>query len=45
MSSWNGYIKINHFSEIDKALVLLYLENKRYDEIAETPGISAVNTC
>ena len=37
------YQKINHFSEIDKALVLLYLENKRYDEIAETLGISAVN--
>ena len=31
------------FSEIDKALVLLYLENKRYDEIAETLGITAVN--
>lgn len=37
------YDKINHFSEIDKALVLLYLENKRYDEIAETLGISAGN--
>lgn len=37
------YQKIEMFSEIDKALVLLYLENKRYDEIAETLGISAVN--
>lgn len=37
------YDKINHFTEIDKALVLLYLENKRYDEIAETLGISAGN--
>ena len=35
--------KIDEFSEIDKALVLLYLENKRYDEIAETLGISTVN--
>ena len=37
------YQKIEEFSEIDKALVLLYLEDKRYDEIAETLGISAVN--
>ena len=37
------YQKIKHFSEIDKALVLLYLEDKRYDEIAETLGISAGN--
>ena len=35
--------EIEKFSEIDKALVLLYLENKRYKEIAETLGISAVN--
>lgn len=37
------YEKIEEFSEIDKALVLLYLENNRYDEIAETLGISTVN--
>lgn len=37
------YEKIEEFSEIDKALVLLYLENKRYDEIAETLGITTVN--
>ena len=37
------YRKIKDFSEIDKALVLLYLEDKRYDEIAETLGISAGN--
>ena len=37
------YQKINQFSKIDKALVLLYLENKRYDEIAETLGITAIN--
>ena len=38
------YQKIEKFSEIDKALVLLYLEDKRYDEIADTLGISAVNS-
>lgn len=37
------YQKIKDFSEIDKALVLLYLEDKRYEEIAETLGISAGN--
>ena len=37
------YQTIEEFSEIDKALVLLYLEDKRYDEIAHTLGISAVN--
>lgn len=37
------YQTIEEFSEIDKALVLLYLEDKRYDEIAQTLGISAVN--
>ena len=42
LSAWL-YQKIKDFSEIDKALVLLYLEDKRYDEIAETLGISAGN--
>ena len=37
------YQKINSFSEIDKALTLLYLEDKKYDEIAETLGISSIN--
>lgn len=37
------YQQIETFSKIDKALVLLYLEDKRYDEIAETLGISSVN--
>lgn len=37
------YEKIEEFSEIDKALVLLYLEDKRYEEIADTLGISAGN--
>lgn len=35
--------QINDFSKIDKALVLLYLDNKKYDEIAETLGISPGN--
>ena len=30
------YQKIEKFTEIDKALVLLYLEDKKYDEIAYT---------
>ena len=37
------YRKINSFSEVDKALTLLYLEDKKYEEIAETLGISSVN--
>lgn len=37
------YQKIENFSEIDKALVLLFLEDKKYDEIADTLGITAVN--
>ena len=37
------YEKIETFSEIEKALILLYLEDKKYAEIAETLGISEVN--
>jgi len=37
------YGKIDTFSEIEKALILLYLEDKKYSEIAETLGISEVN--
>lgn len=37
------YKKIDVFSEIDRALILLYLDNKRYSEIAETLGVSKVN--
>lgn len=37
------YEKIDTFSEIEKALILLYLEDKKYSEIAETLGISEVN--
>ena len=37
------YKKIEYFTEIEKALILLYLEDKKYTEIAETLGISEVN--
>jgi len=37
------YKKINSFSEIDKALILLYLEDKKYEEISETVGITEGN--
>ena len=37
------YQAIQHLSDIDKALVFLYLEDKNYKEIADTMGISEVN--
>ena len=37
------YQTIKQLSDIDKALVFLYLEDKNYKEIAETLGISEVN--
>ena len=37
------YESIDQLNDIDKALVLLYLENKNYSEISETLGISEVN--
>lgn len=37
------YKAINNLSKIDKALVLLYLEDLSYSEIAETLGITANN--
>jgi RNA polymerase sigma-70 factor, ECF subfamily len=37
------YTAIQQLSDIDKALVFLYLEDKNYKEIAETLGISEVN--
>jgi RNA polymerase sigma-70 factor (ECF subfamily) len=37
------YNAVKTLSDIDKALVFLYLENKNYREIAETLGISEVN--
>lgn len=37
------YEGIKQISDIEKALVFLYLEEKNYKEIAETMGISEVN--
>ncbi|MEZ7495883.1 sigma-70 family RNA polymerase sigma factor [Leeuwenhoekiella aequorea] len=37
------YSAIRQLSDIDKALVFLYLEDKPYSEISETLGISEVN--
>lgn len=37
------YKAIHHLSDIEKALIFLYLEDKNYREIAETMGITEVN--
>lgn len=37
------YIAIKQLTEVERALVLLYLDEKPYKEIAETIGISEVN--
>ncbi|MCB0486785.1 MAG: RNA polymerase sigma factor, partial [Flavobacteriaceae bacterium] len=37
------YKAIHTLSDIEKALIFLYLEDKNYKEIAETIGISEVN--
>jgi RNA polymerase sigma-70 factor (ECF subfamily) len=37
------YKAIQQLSDIDKALIFLYLEDKNYKEISETIGISEVN--
>jgi len=37
------YRAIHKLSDIDKALIFLYLEDKPYSEISETLGISSVN--
>lgn len=37
------YKEVHHLSDIEKALVFLYLEDKNYKEISETMGISEVN--
>lgn len=38
------YSAVKKLNDIDKALVFLYLEDKSYKEIAETLGISEVNS-
>lgn len=37
------YEAIKKLNDIEKALIFLYLENKNYEEISETIGISEVN--
>jgi RNA polymerase sigma-70 factor (ECF subfamily) len=37
------YTAINHLSEIEKAIILLYLDEKTYDEISEIIGITNTN--
>ncbi|MGB5698753.1 RNA polymerase sigma factor, partial [Muriicola sp.] len=37
------YKAIKQLGDIDKALVFLYLEDKNYNEISDTLGISEVN--
>ena len=37
------YRAIHRLSDIEKALIFLYLEDKPYKEISETLGISSVN--
>ncbi len=37
------YKAIHQLSDVEKALILLYLEDKPYKEIAETMGLSEVN--
>jgi RNA polymerase sigma-70 factor (ECF subfamily) len=38
------YHAINHLSDIEKAIIVLYLEDYNYKEIAELTGISESNT-
>ena len=37
------YVAIKHLSEVDRALILLYLEEKSYQEIADILGTNANN--
>lgn len=37
------YVAIRHLSEVDRALILLYLEEKSYQEIADILGTNANN--
>jgi len=37
------YVAIRHLSEVDRALILLYLEEKSYHEMAEILGTNANN--
>ncbi len=37
------YRLINRLSELEKSIILLYLEEKKYEEIAEITGLTATN--
>ena len=37
------YVAIRHLSEVDRAVILLYLEEKTYQEIADILGTNANN--
>ena len=39
----NMYVHINRLSALEKGLILLLLEGKKYDEIAEITGLSTTN--
>ena len=39
----NMYVHINQLSVLEKGLILLLLEGKKYDEIAEITGLSTTN--
>lgn len=39
----NLYKAIHNLNDIEKALIFMYLEDKNYDEISETLGITNVN--
>ena len=37
------YRMIKHFGQLDKSIILLYLEDKSYEEIAEITGLTVTN--
>ena len=37
------YVAIKHLSEVDRALIILYLEEKSYQEIADILGTNSNN--
>ena len=39
----NLYKSIEHLSDIEKAIIMLYMEEKTYDDIAEIMGMTRTN--
>lgn len=37
------YLMINHLGQLDKSIILLYLEEKSYEEISEITGLTVTN--